>query len=102
MRVCKGHCGAGGHEINGLLCRTAMYQTESIVQTPSPAITGHHRPPDCTLHDVETARNEEERSIHISPVTRDHYNIAAATVYQRLDWINTMMSGVFERKIPTF
>lgn len=71
MRVYMGHYGAGGHEINGLLCRTAMYQTESIVQETIATVTGHHRPPDCTLHDVETARNEEKRSMrYVSPRLR--------------------------------
>lgn len=53
-RLCTGRpCGARGHEINGavrrcikpnLLCKRHTIAT----------VTGHHRSPDCTLHDVET------------------------------------------------
>lgn len=33
-------------------------------------VTGHHRPPDCTLHDVETAWNEERSIRYVSPRLR--------------------------------
>lgn len=55
-----------------------IYCASAILLPLSSIIAGHHRPPDCTLHDAETVLEGDTR--YVSPIAKDHYN-AAATVF---------------------